>query len=151
MLPLPLVSDALESIGDIVSAAVATSNAPIRKLLMDIVSPKKTSNASDRRHHQNTFKETLRLRYACIDGENQGVTRCMVLDKFFSTNVVTASHIIGLTNRLSLTALNLNPDSDIWSDRNGLLLYQDFEYKYESQDIVSYLIFCGFYVFVSSL
>ena len=110
---------------------------PIRKLLLDIVSPKKTSNASDRNHHQINFKEALRNRYRCKHATNPNVTRCMVLGDFLSTDVVIASHIIGLTNRLSLSALNLNPDNDIWSERNGLLVYKDIESKYESQDIVS--------------
>jgi len=126
---------------DIIAAAVTTAvkavTVPITKVLIDIVSPKRTSNASDRKHHQRDFKEALRNRYACVDPTNPSTTRCMVLDIFLGTEVVIAAHIIGLTNRLSFSALNLNSDRDIWSDRNGLLVYKDFETKYESQDIVS--------------
>ena len=123
----------------LVSTEMAASNAPIRKLLLDIVSPKCTSNSSDRTYHESEFKKALRKRYCCISETNPDVTRCMVLDFFFSSDVVIASHIIGLTNRLSLSALNLNSSKDIWSDRNGLLIYKDFEKKYEHQEIVSHI------------
>jgi hypothetical protein len=123
-------------IRDIVSTAIAVSNAPIHKLLIDIVSPKCTSTSSDRTFHQINFKKALRERYCYINEENPDVTRCMVLGVFFSSDVVIASHIIGLTNRISLSALNLN---DIWSDRNGLLIYKEFEKKYENQEIVSHI------------
>ena len=61
----------------------------------------------------------------------------MILDRYLSTNEVVASHIIGLTNRHCLALLNLDPENDLWSEKNGILMFAAFEKVYEAQDIVS--------------
>ncbi len=61
----------------------------------------------------------------------------MVLNVYFESHMVVAAHIIGMTNRNCLALLNLDVDHDIWSDRNGLLIHEEFEKRFEAQEIVS--------------
>jgi hypothetical protein len=102
-----------------------------------MAAPKPTSTKSDRLEHQVAFKKSLIDRFECYHPKNRNVTKCMVLNHFFSTEDVIAAHLIGLTNLDSLLPLNLNR-ADVWSERNGVLVHREIEKKYESQEIVSF-------------
>jgi hypothetical protein len=131
---------------DIVECAVAKGNAPILRMLLGIVAPKRTSTTSEREYHAVAFKNSLISRYECSHPSNSSLTKCMILNHYFSTNEVVAAHILGLTNSFSFAAVGLNYETDVWSDRNGVLVYKDIEKKYESQDIVSL-----FFIYVVSI
>lgn len=113
----------------------ADSSTEVTKIIMQVNGLRATSTKSERDHHQADFKNRLRDRYHCANGLNPDVTRCTILNSFFQSNEVIAAHLIGLTNRQCLGYLNLNPNSGMWDDRNGLLIHVEFERRYEAQEI----------------
>lgn len=103
------------------------------KVLVQLHSLKPTSTKSEREHHQYEFKQSLRKRFKC--DKKPGKTKCMILNVYFESKFVVAAHIIGMTNRDCLTLLSLDCYHDLWSDRNGLLIHEEFEKRFESQEI----------------
>jgi hypothetical protein len=92
------------------------------------------SSSSDRIRHQCEFKERLRDRYDCRDPNNGNVTKCMLLNHFFSTQTVIASHIIGLNEKQMCSVFGID---SIWDPRNGILLHSVIDKHFESMEIVS--------------
>ncbi len=94
------------------------------------------STVSDRDRHHEDFKEGLRERYQCKNPGNVHVTKCMILGQFLSTNKVKASHIVGLHERNICSTLGFD---DVWDERNGILLYDEIDKRFESMELVSFL------------
>ena len=109
---------------------------PINKILMELIAPKRKSTKSERKFNEVEFKKSLITRYNCTNPNNPTLLKCMVLNHYFSADTVIAAHVIGLESRVTLSALNLS-QRDLWSERNGLLIYKDIEEKLGAQDIVS--------------
>ena len=90
------------------------------------------STASDREGNQIQFKEDLRTRYCCIHLTNPNLTKCMVLNHFFSSDVVTAGHLVSLTDRHIAPLLGF---SSVWDEKNGILVYKPLDVKYGSLEL----------------
>jgi hypothetical protein len=58
----------------------------------------------------------------------------MILNHFFSTEKVTASHIVGLTERQVCLILGFY---DVWDPRNGILLFHEIVKRFEAMELVS--------------
>jgi hypothetical protein len=125
-----LTEEDLQAINESHIAAIR----PMMQALNAICSAVPVSNASDRGRHQTLFKQQLRIRYQCTDPQNPAVTKCMVLDHFFGTDVVKASHIVGLYERNICGVLGI---VNVWDPRNGLLLHTAIDKKFEAMEVVS--------------
>lgn len=109
-------------------------NRPLLYIINALCSAKPVSTASDRDKHQATFKGNLKMRYGCYDSRNPNVTKCMILNHFFPTDKVTASHIVGLAERQVCSTLGFN---DVWDMRNGILLFHEIDKRFEAMELVS--------------
>ena len=109
---------------------------PILRVVNAMSSATPVSTSSDRNRHQREFKEGLRDRYGCRDPNDGSVTRCMVLNYFFSTEIVKASHIIGLYEKQMCPVFGIE---DVWDPRNGMLLHSVIDKHFESMEIVSFI------------
>ena len=89
-----------------------------------------------REHNQTDFKRKLIIRYQCSHNTNVNITKCMLLNHYFSTEQVVAAHIIGLKSLGALQLLGLNPVDDKYSDKNGILIHKAIEALYGSQEVV---------------
>ncbi len=85
----------------------------------------------------------MRTHYQCTDLVDPNITKCMLLDTFFPTDGVIATHIISLKYRNNLSLLGL-PFEDFWNVRNGLLLYSPIEKRFDDLEVVSFIIFLDF-------
>ena len=101
--------------------------------------PHPSSTPTERNYHQTIWKNEMRTRYDCVDPADSSVTKCMLLDVFLPTSLVTAVHIISLNNRKALPMLGLHSE-DIWSPRNGLFLLTPIENKFDNLEVVSTII-----------
>ena len=90
------------------------------------------STASDRLGNRRQFKEDLRTRYDCVHQSNPNLTKCMVLDHFFSSDHVTAGHLVSLTDRNIVHLLGF---SNVWDEKNGILVYKPLDVKYGSLEL----------------
>lgn len=131
----------LKKFGEIVKEHVKEQNGPLLRIVNALCSAKPVSTVSDRNKHQKEFKEKLRLRYECCNPENPAVTKCMILNHFFSTQNVTASHIVGLHERQLCAVLGF---TDVWGDRNGILLYKEIGKHFEHMELVSFSVVDSF-------
>jgi hypothetical protein len=61
----------------------------------------------------------------------------MILHCFFPIDDISAVPILSLTNIHSFSAIGLNSNNCIWSDKNGVLVHNKFESQYEAQNIVN--------------
>ena len=107
----------------------------IMKALNALTAAVPVSAKSDRERHHYDFKNALRTRYQCTDSSRPNVTKCMVLNFFFSTNDVIASHIVGLDDRRVCFSIGIE---DVWNPRNGLLLHRAIDKKFEAMELVRY-------------
>lgn len=98
--------------------------------------PRAQSGKTERDHHQVEMKREARTLYKCNHQSDPSKIKCMILRSFFPSSEVTCSHIIGLRNRSALQRLGL-PDASLWDARNSLLIFHEFEQRYESLEIVS--------------
>ena len=103
---------------------------------MELIAPKRTSTKSERKFNEAELKKSLSTRYNCTNPNNPTLLKCMVLNHFFSADTVIAAHIIALESRATLSALSLS-QRDLWSERNGILIYKDIEEKLGAQHIIS--------------
>ncbi len=108
----------------------------VSKVLVEDSRPRAPSGKSEREHHQADMKLAARTLYNCNDPLDASVIKCMILGSFFPSSKVTCSHIIGLRNRSSLARLGLS-DTSLWDARNCLLLFHEFEPRFENLEIVS--------------
>jgi hypothetical protein len=130
----PLLLDILE--GQRKSIA---QNSQLIKVLVAVNKPHASSNTSLRVHHQVRFKTEMRSYYQCEDPHNPSVTKCMLLNTFLPTNKVIAAHIIAVKNRNTLAMLDLHAE-DLWSCRNGLLLFEPIEKRFNNLEVVCLII-----------
>jgi len=92
------------------------------------------SNASDRKIHQQTFKETMILDYKAQSDTSANCIKCMVLGLSIQRDFVKASHLVSLDQVNSLTLLGFNP-SFKWNRKNGLLLFDTIDKAYNNMEI----------------
>lgn len=120
---------------------VEEKNRPLLRTVNALCSAKPVSTTSDRDKHKDIFKRSLSLRYQCHDPANANVTKCMILNHFFSTEQVTASHIVGLYERQICATLGF---TDVWDPRNGILLFHEIDKCFENMEVVSKICdYCG--------
>jgi hypothetical protein len=81
----------------------------------------------------------MRRNYQCENPLNRDLTKCMLLNTYFRTDEVTAAHIIGVNNRKILAMLDLHSE-DLWSWRNGLLLFGPIEKRFDDLEVVCLII-----------
>ncbi len=117
---------------------IRQDNRLLRAAVVAVLAPRATSTKSERLKHKEAFKNSVRARYGCVHPDNPNVTKCMVLNHFLSTNIVSCGHILSLEQKPSLSVLGL-VENDIWNARNGILWYADIEKKYSSQELVRLL------------
>ncbi len=98
--------------------------------------PRAPSGTTERNYHQSEMKSLARTMYDCTHPTDPNQTKCMLLGLYFPTHKIICSHIISLRNRNALARLGL-PDESIWDAKNGLLLFEPFESKFEGLEIVS--------------
>jgi len=103
-----------------------------RNLVIALTTVVPESTASDRVVHQQEFKQKLRMRYNCIHSSNPDVTKCMVLNHFFTTKDVTAGHLVSLNDRRITTLIGF---STVWDERNGILVYKPLDLRYRSMEL----------------
>jgi hypothetical protein len=117
-----------------------TNNA-LLALMVGVAAPVPESTQTQRKVNQDAFKEALKARYphCVIVRKNNTLLKCMVLDHALSPDVVTAGHIIGLTNSQSFPAVGLNYSTHRYHERNGLLIHKHIDVKYGHQLVVSLL------------
>lgn len=121
-----------------------TNNA-LLALMVGVSAPVPVSTQSQREANQDAFKEALKARYPhCVTVDNatspsSPLLKCMILDHAFSPDMITARHIIGLTNPQSFPVVGLNYSNHRYHERNGLLIFRDIAQKYGNQVIVSLL------------
>ena len=108
--------------------------APILSVINAISSANPVSTTSERDRHQLTFKESLKDRYECRNLVNKNVTKCMVLNHFFSSDTVKASDIIGLYEKKLCKVFGID---SVWNPRNGILLHNSLGKHFERMEIVS--------------
>jgi len=97
---------------------------------LDIWTPSKRSLVE-----QAGFKEALTAFYERGDGKENNELKCMVLDQLFPREKVRAVHIWKYaTHGEGLSEFGLKPE-DVGSPRNGLILSEGIEQKFDSKDI----------------
>jgi hypothetical protein len=98
--------------------------------------PTASSTKSQREHHQAQIKSQMRVHYGCVHENNPYMTKCLVLNAFFSTEQVTFAHLVGVTEKNHLHMLGMN-STDLWNPRNGLLVHRDIEHEFTKNNVVS--------------
>jgi len=97
---------------------------------LDIWTPSKRSLAE-----QAGFKDALTAYYERGDGKDNNELKCMILNQFFPRKHVRASHIWKYcTLGKYLPEFGLI-EEDVGSPRNGLLLAESIEEKFDSKDV----------------
>lgn len=108
--------------------------------LVALAQPRPVSTTTDRKYHQETFKNDLISYYNCRDPTYPNTIKCMVLGHYFNAVDVTAGRILGLTQSQSLNILGLT-SKDVWNCKNGILWHSEIEKKYSSQEIVNKIFY----------
>ncbi len=100
------------------------------RLRMDVWTDSKRSKCE-----QAEFKERLIKFYNCAHPIDKGVLRCMVMNKYFPREKVIASHIWKYSTRgTGLEEFGLK-ESDITSERNGVLICENIEDAFDSKRV----------------
>lgn len=86
------------------------------------------------REQNPDFKEKLIQYYKRMD-KNTTQVKCMILDVYLPKHVVIGAHIWkASTLGRGMEAFGLRVP-DVWSERNGILLYDGIEKKFDSKDV----------------
>lgn len=123
--------------------SVETTSNALMVLMVGVCQPVPESTKSTREANQVAFKEALKARYPHCVAINTTTSppltllKCMILGHDFSPDMITAGHIIGLTNTQSFPIVGLNASLHRYHERNGLLLFRDINQRYGQQHIVS--------------
>lgn len=107
--------------------------------MVDSSVPELKSNQSDHAIHQENFKSAVIKLYDAANSTNPNEIKCLILDKFFSKDMVKASHIIAVDKTISMALVGMSY-WDRYNARNGLLLYAPIGLAFENLDVVSNLL-----------
>lgn len=106
----------------------------LSKVIVSDCRPRPPSYKSERDENQTEMKIAARARYKCDHPKNPSLVKCMILGLYLPSNEICCSHIISVRNRTALARLGL-PDEAIWNPKNCLLLFHEFEKRFENLEI----------------
>jgi hypothetical protein len=115
--------------------SVAKNQNMIIRVVLAQSRPKASSTHSQRIIHQSAMKEAMREKYLCKHPTNENLTKCLVLNTYFSTNEIANGHIVGIEEKNNLELLGLHKD-DLFNYRNGLLIHRVIEDAFTKNEVV---------------
>lgn len=97
---------------------------------LDVWTPSKAS-----REENPDFKAKLITYYKSVDPTNPQAIKCMILNQYLPKNIVIGSHIYkASTYGSGLEDFGLKA-TDLYSERNGLLLYESIEKVFDVKEV----------------
>jgi hypothetical protein len=94
-----------------------------------------TSTTSERKHHQDKFKNDSIDRYHAQSPTSKHHIYCAVLGVAIRRDDVTAGHLCGLDEQDALPVLGKTDPNYKWSPENCVLMYKSIERLYDTLDV----------------